>query len=1068
LTGGCPDVADLLAEPRADTVGAHLDGCAKCRVLVKLLARATDDRALVPPRFAPELLALTEAFRRRIPERFEVGPGTPWLRNTPGRPMVRAFDRQRNRRVALAIAPDLQDPDRAAERLRQLARIDEPGFERVDDVIVHGGTLLYTAEVVEGPDLVELEPPDEPEPLHIARCVAPALVALHQRGLAHGNVQDASIRVAPRGRIVLVEPQLVAGPDTTPVGDWRRLGELLRRRVERSDDVLDAFADALVDGKLDGLGVLRRLLGLHGEGASGRRYQRLGTIGIGGMGEVRRVRDPTLDRVVALKVIRNERTSPGEIRRFLAEARLTSQLQHPGIAPVHEVGTLPDGRPDFTLKEIDGVTLRAAIDDVHAASCGGHWVAGPEGWTFRRLIEALRDAAEAVAYAHARGIVHRDLKPDNILLGAFGEVLVVDWGLAKVLGAGTSDALGVPRAAADGLTQFGDIVGTARYCSPEQARGDVARHDRTSDVHALGASLFHMLTGRAPEPASTADACSPSEPRSACRCPSPQDPRLSLGPGHPELPDPLVALCMQALEHHQHARPEDARRFATALGAWLDGSLQRSRALARLPEIDVLLERVSALRAEAASCRRRAAELLAGVAPYDPLSAKQPSWDLEARAARLALEADELHADYARSIHATLELSPGLPEAERRLYDDYRAQLEAAEARHDPAAVARYERLLASDRSGRHAAWVQGDGAVTLVTEPAGATVLLRQYVEGDRQLVLGEPRPLGTTPLREVRVPRGSWLLEIEHPDCATVRYPVSLGRGEHWDGVPPGASEPEGVVLPARGELQPGDCFVPAGWFAAGGDELAPDGLPARRLWVPAFVVREHPVTHQEYVDFLNDLCARGDAELALRCAPWDPGTDDIVYARDGEGRFLPRATSDGTAWEPDWPVVLVDAAGAEAYAAWWAAQKGRPWTLPHDHEWEKAARGVDGRPFPWGRYLDPTFTCMVNSHRGTPTRASVRAYPADRSPYGVCGLGGNVRDLCGNGYRRSGLDPSLQGVPPVRRAPDDEFCMVRGGSWTSVETWCRAAARFTARPGDRFTSVGFRLSYRWSPVP
>jgi serine/threonine-protein kinase len=156
----------------------------------------------------------------------------------------------------------------------------------------------------------------------------------------------------------------------------------------------------------------------------------------------------------------------------------------------------------------------------------------------------------------------------------------------------------------------------------------------------------------------------------------------------------------------------------------------------------------------------------------------------------------------------------------------------------------------------------------------------------------------------------------------------------------------------------------------------------------------------------------------------------------------------------------VVLVDAEGALAYARWWRARTSRAWRLPHDLEWEKAARGADGRAFPWGDVLDPAFANMVRSHAGPPGRVAVTAFPHDRSPYGVRGLGGNVRDWCANGYRREGDVADGEAVSPAPAAADEPYRMVRGGSWTSVEAWCRSAARFAAPPGERTTSVGFRL--------
>ena len=991
-----------------------------------------------------DTIELPQALRRALTESFDIRG--PWKYNTTGRPSARAVDRKTRRLVNLTLAIGLRDPEGAAQRLRALSALDERHIEKLYDVLDCEHGLIYTSEIVEGPDLKEPCLTEDPEPLAIALSLVPALISLHQEGLTHGNVGEAAVRLTLRGRLVLVEPEVEPNTDGSVPSDWMRLGRLLRSRIEREDSALLSFAEDLARGRYEQTSILLRLLELHTE-SQGRRYQHLGILGVGGMGEVRRVRDPSLDRTVAQKVILNARMSQADIRRFLSEARLTSRLQHPGIAPVHEVGTLPDGRPYFTMKEIEGQTLREAIEEVHAASSAGRWEPSERGWTFRRLVEALRDAADAVAYAHARGVIHRDLKPDNILLGSFGEVHVVDWGLAKEI-----DKSELPQPTAsdeDGFaTLAGSVIGTRGYMPPEQESGALEHHDRTSDVYALGASLFHVLVGRAPSPGAS------------------RDPAEQVGFGHPEMPEALVALCRRSLSIARGERPKDAKELSKALSAWLDGSQQRARALEKIPEIDALMVRVLALRAEAKACRQRALEAIDGVAPYDPIDKKLPSWESIDRAAEIERQADALHAEYIQHLHSALELSPGLPEAERRLYDDYREQMEAAEVRGDAPLVARYERLLLSDTSGRYAAWLRGDGAITLLTEPAGATVVLRPFEEHLKQLTLGEPRALGLTPLYRAAVPRGSFVLEITHPGYERVTYPIQIGRGELWEGIPPGGDSPATIVLPKVGQLRPGDRLVPAGWFTSGGDTLAPDGLPERKWWVPSMLVREHPVTHGQYVDFLNDLHARGFAAEAARLAPKTTGDGAPIYAQDSGGRYLLQTEVEGTDWGEDWPIVLVDADGAEAYAAWLAERTGEPWRLPHDLEWEKAARGVDKRWFPWGNTLDPTFCCMVQSHKGAPSRVPVHTFPCDTSPYGIRGLAGNVRDLCANPYLRAGLPPDLQSVPELHRTPEQEYCMVKGGSWGSVETWCRSAARFTARPKDRSTSVSFRLfcAPRW----
>ena len=206
------------------------------------------------------------------------------------------------------------------------------------------------------------------------------------------------------------------------------------------------------------------------------RYERLGLLGTGGMGEVWRVRDRDLNRTMAMKVIRAELMERGNVlARFIEEAQCSAQLQHPGIVPVHELGRLPGGEFYFTMAEVRGRTLSEVIGEVHWASKGDRWRTSATGWTFRKLVDAFHRVCEAVAYAHARGVVHRDLKPDNVMLGAHGEVLVVDWGLAKVVGrpdhaaeAGELEPVTTDRSAdSSKATRMGAVAGTPAYMPVE-------------------------------------------------------------------------------------------------------------------------------------------------------------------------------------------------------------------------------------------------------------------------------------------------------------------------------------------------------------------------------------------------------------------------------------------------------------------------------------------------------------------------------------------------------------------------------------------------------------------------
>ncbi len=222
------------------------------------------------------------------------------------------------------------------------------------------------------------------------------------------------------------------------------------------------------------------------------RYTIGGSLGSGGMGEVFTAHDRTLRRDIAVKVLR--RAGPAARDRFAAEAQVTAQLDHPNIVPVHDLGTLADGRPFLAMKQVRGASLREWLDRAPRPD-------------LEARLDVLRRVCDAIAFAHAQGVLHRDLKPENVMVGAFGEVLVMDWGLARpITPTGATDAgpLQVDRFEPGARrTQEGGVAGTPAYMAPEQAAGKLAELDTRSDVYALGAILYELLTDHPPFEGST-------------------------------------------------------------------------------------------------------------------------------------------------------------------------------------------------------------------------------------------------------------------------------------------------------------------------------------------------------------------------------------------------------------------------------------------------------------------------------------------------------------------------------------------------------------------------------------
>ena len=313
------------------------------------------------------------------------------------------------------------------------------------------------------------------------------------------------------------------------------------------------------------------------------RYVFESEIGRGGMGSVFRVRDNHLRRTLAMKVAHgtSESQSGGEpsvLDRFLEEAQVTGQLDHPGIVPLHELGIDAKGRLYFTMRLVRGRHL----GEVFELARGNR-----EGWSRERILVVLIRVCEAMSYAHAKGVIHRDLKPANVMTGRFGEVYVMDWGLAKVRGRedrarsaeNQPSIVRTGRTASSGSrsgaleTSLGTVFGTPAYMSPEQARGDVDRVDERSDVYSIGAILYHHLTGEPPYLHGQAGVPVETVLAWLLEGPPPRVREIA-----PDTPPELAAICERAMAREPDERYGGMQQLAEELRSYLVG-----RPVAALP-----------------------------------------------------------------------------------------------------------------------------------------------------------------------------------------------------------------------------------------------------------------------------------------------------------------------------------------------------------------------------------------------------------------------------------------------------------------------------------------------------
>ena len=802
------------------------------------------------------------------------------------------------------------------------------------------------------------------------------------------------------------------------MGDSRRLG---RRSV-----VARLTAETVLPADLP-------IPGAEGPPApEGEKYSVEGPIGSGGMGEVVLVRDRDLRRQVAMKMMKPAAAAhPRNRMRFVAEAQTTSQLEHPGIPPIHDLGITADGVPYFTMKLVRGRTLREVLHDLFL---GRKEVR--RDWSLHRLVTGLERICEAVHFAHELGVVHRDLKPENIMLGDYGEVHVVDWGIARVdqTGVDTEERVSSAREDAGDATLDGVVKGTLPYMSPEQATPGGPSLDRRSDVYSLGCILYEMLTL---QQAFEGDRVLERVREGTF------PPVRARNPRRP-VPEDLAALCERAMAKEREARPPSARALGEALRSWLDGTSERDR---RHREAEGLAARgaEAAARHREIRDRIRAAEDEADAAagrfrPWQAVAEKRPLLEARRRAAALDVEVVLARTEAMKFLEAALVAEEGHAGARAVLADLWRERLVDAEQGGDAREAAQALRMLERFDDGRLAGVVRGDGSLYLGSEPAGADVVLHRLEEADGVLVPDEGRPLGRTPVGPLPLPMGSYLCILRKQGFREARYPVHVTRNRSWSG---------GVVMRTEEAIGGEFAFVPGGPFLLG------QGRTAGRAEVADFAIQRMPVTFADYGEFLDALEKEQGSESAAKRVPGTAG-DGPFMARTGEGRWAPIADFvEGKARErclrdhgPEFhrrvPVLGVSHEDAAAYCAWKTRATGREWRLPTEEEREKAARGVDGRLFPWGDLEDASLGKCRDSRDEPAQPEPAGAFPAATSIYGMV-------DAAGGAFEWT--DSWLDGRGTLR--------VLKGGAWNGSVALLRCPGRIGHAPGLRLAVTGFRCA-------
>lgn len=825
----------------------------------------------------------------------------------------------------------------------------------------------------------------------------------------------------------------------------------------------------------------------------------------GGVGAIHAARDAALNREVAYKVLLPRRDTEATYRlRFVREARLTAQLEHPNIVPVHDLGVDGNGQLYFTMKRIRGRTL----DQVLRLLRSGDPTAETE-YPLPRRLSIFLQVCQAVHYAHTRGVLHRDLKPANVMVGGFGETLVMDWGLAKripAIGDGgrlahddeAEAAITLAALAADDTGRLRNLLdedlpaderlppGEGPPDPPRLVEGRLDVLDASfggggedSQWDPLGedgrsAGIFQTHDGRvmgtpthmSPEQASGKDLDHRSDVYSLgvmlyelltfltpFRGADVRDVMLQVVRGRFRKPserapalqiDPAIEdICLRTMARRPDDRPPTAGALLEEVEAFLQGRTERVR--------------------RAAASRARLAEALDLLRRWEELGARRDR--ARGRAGRLAREVEpwqpieERRRLWAAEDEArTLELQAVqvLADGEQQLAEALRLDEGNDEARRALAEL-HWARLQEAERGGDPSAAVRARSALLSVDDGTWAQLL---EAPGTLSVTSEPPGAVAT-------------LFRLEEIDRRLVpRAPVELGSTPITDAPQPpgpcllivrapgrapariplrlgrGERPAVHVRLHAPDEIGDGFVQVPAGPCRIGGDLEAHNCLRARTAEVPDFAIAVFPTTMAEYLEFLNDLPDRDEAWA--RAPRAEPRAGQYLARRDDGTLGLPDVDPNGHRWDPRLPVMAVSFEDAVAYAEWRGRRDGVRYRLPTDAEWEKAARGTAGRIFPWGDRLEHSY-CHTQATWPDVQPRPVGSVRDDESPYGVRDLGGGARDWV-DGWKTQAR----------------KMRAMRGGSWWDRPHKARAAER-TGWPADNvYGDSGFRLVKSLPPEP
>ena len=836
-----------------------------------------------------------------------------------------------------------------------------------------------------------------------------------------------------------------------------------------------------------------------------RRYLVGDAFAHGGVGAVHDAHDRALHRELAYKVLLPERTDGEQYRaRFVREARLTAQLQHPNIVPVHDLGVDGEGNLFFTMQRVHGRTLERILRTVATDASLA------DQFPLPRLLVMFGQMCQAVHYAHTRGVLHRDLKPANVMIGALGQVLVMDWGLAKRIPALISaqsslfeavaiDA-GEPPSAADlqaladddtgrlkalldePLPEGDDLVATipAPFHGGEPSgsqRLDQLDSDRFGSSDAPGvdllgaegetAGVYETQDGRV---LGTPPYMAPEQARG--RTLDVRSDVYALGAIlyeilalRPAFRGGRALRVMTAVARGEFEPPSHWALTSRPVAPTLERICLRAMALApdsRYPTAWALFLAIESFLQGTEERRRReaAAEAALGDARQQRARWTRTRHDLQrAHAAWTRLQSDARPSDSLASKRAVwaaedhrdrvaLEVERQHAALEQSLHAALRQLPDHAPARRALAEHA-WDALQEAELRNDQPAQIRYEEELRAIddgtwTPMLGAPSLLLVDVDpGEADVRLA---PLVDTDRRLVAGPARPLVCPASET-LAPGRYVLTAAA--------PGRAP---VTLPFKisrgGRLQltvrlhpsasvpEGFVAIPGGEAWIGGDPEAQRGLTSLRVRIPDFAIATRPVTMREYLEFLADLESQSPGAGWVRAPRNEPeGGQMLVRTEDG-ALALPTVDDGGHQWDPELPVMAVSFDDAVAFAEWRTARDGRRFRLPTEAEWEYAARSTDGRIFPWGDRFVGGYALVLGTLDDAQPQP-VGYCEADINGFGVLDLAGGSRDWC-DGWKTARKQMRVQ----------------RGGAWWDRPERSRLASRSGWPPTNVFGDSGFRL--------